>query len=216
MTSNSELIILNYTKIRDNAIVVHTLSRDFGRKSFLVNVGRNASMAMFQPLGIVEAEISDSNKSDLWRASRFCPAYPLNGIRTSMVKNSMTLFMSEVLYRTVKDGAREDGLYDWCVKSILTLDALDQDFSNYHLRWLMELSSALGFAPSVEALLPFAENHLDDIRQLVTSPFGECMMLPLSGVRRNELCEVLIKYLSHHTESHLEIRSLRVLRELFA
>ena len=41
------------------------------------------------------------------------------------------------------------------------------------------------------------------------------MLLPLSGERRSELCEVFIRYLSHHSETTLDIRSLRVLRELF-
>ncbi len=29
-------IVLNFTKIRDNAIVLHTLSRSFGRRSYVV------------------------------------------------------------------------------------------------------------------------------------------------------------------------------------
>ena len=38
-------IILNYTKIRDNLIVVHALTRAYGRKSFLVKTGAKAKMA---------------------------------------------------------------------------------------------------------------------------------------------------------------------------
>ena len=46
-------IILNYTKIRDNLIVVHALTRTYGRKSFLVKTGAKAKMAYYLPLNIL-------------------------------------------------------------------------------------------------------------------------------------------------------------------
>ena len=215
MTTNARLIILNYTKIKDSAIVVHTLSREWGRRSFIVHLGKNASLAMFQPLGIVEADITENTRSELWRAARFTQAWPLVSLRTDLYKNAIVLFMSEVLYRGVREGTAEEDLYDWCERSILTLDALEKDFSNFHLRWLLELAAEMGFAPSVEGLAPFAGERLRDVQALLDAGFKEAMLLPLSGERRSELCEVFLRYLSHHTESALDIRSLRVLRELF-
>ena len=215
MTTNARLIILNYTKIKDSAIVVHTLSREWGRRSFIVHLGKNASLAMFQPLGIVEADITENTRSELWRAARFTQAWPLVSLRTNLYKNAIVLFMSEVLYRGVREGTAEEDLYGWCERSILTLDALEKDFSNFHLRWLLELAAEMGFAPSAEGLAPFAGKRLRDVQALLDASFEEAMLLPLSGERRSELCEVFLRYLSHHTESALDIRSLRVLRELF-
>ena len=215
MTTNARLIILNYTKIKDSAIVVHTLSREWGRRSFIVHLGKNASLAMFQPLGIVEADITENTRSELWRATRFTQAWPLVSLRTDLYKNAIVLFMSEVLYRGVREGTAEEDLYGWCERSILTLDALEKDFSNFHLRWLLELAAEMGFAPSAEGLAPFAGERLRDVQALLDASFEEAMLLPLSGERRSELCEVFLRYLSHHTESALDIRSLRVLRELF-
>ena len=215
MTVNARLIILHFTKIKDTAIVIHTLSREWGRRSFIVHLGKGASLAMFQPLSIVEADITQNPKSELWRASRFTHAWPLNRLRTDPYKNAIALFMSEVLYRAVREEMAEQGLYGWCERSILTLEALDQDFSNFHLRWLLELATELGFAPSREGLMPFAGERLRDIDALLDASFEEAMLLPLSGDRRSEICDVLIRYLSHHTESALDIRSLRVLQELF-
>ena len=215
MTHNARLIILRYTKIKDSAIVVHTLSREWGRRSFIVHLGKGASMAMFQPLGIVEADITENPRSELWRASRFVQARPLMSLRTDPSKNAITLFMSEVLYRAVTDGTAEDGLYDWCERSILTLEALEKDYANFHLRWLLEFSAAMGFEPSPEDLAPFAGERFAEVKALLGATFEEAMLLPLSGDRRSELCEIFIRYLSHHSETTLDIRSLRVLRELF-
>ena len=42
------------------------------------------------------------------------------------------------------------------------------------------------------------------------------MLLPLRGEERNALCEDLLRYLESHTESSINVRSLAVLREVFA
>lgn len=215
MKTATQLIILNTTKIKDSAIVIHTLSRDFGRRSFLVNVGKGRSMAMFLPLNIIEAEVIENPKSDLWKATGFSAIHPLNGIRRDLYKNTMTMFISEVLYRTVREGVYEYGLYEWCEKCILTLDALESDFSNFHIRFLMELAVAMGFAPSIDDIRPFAGERLREVSALMSASFTESMLIPLSGAVRNELAEIFLRYLSHHTESNINIQSLRVLRELY-
>jgi DNA repair protein RecO (recombination protein O) len=132
------------------------------------------------------------------------------------LKNTITLFMSEVLYRTIRDGADPDGLFDWCERSILTLDALESDFSNYPIRFLLELAVTLGFQPTAEDMAPYAECHLSELRTFLQAPFGESMLLPLSGNARNEIAQSILRYLEHHTESAIQIRSLAVLRELFS
>lgn len=215
MVRSTQLIILNTTKVGEKSLVLHALSPDWGRRSFLASVPRGGGMALFQPLGILDAEIIENPRSDLWRAHAFSARHPLTGLRTSPAKSAMSLFMAEVLYRTIRDGAREEGFFEWCERSILTLDALEGDFANYHLRFLLELAAAMGFEPSAEDLSPFAGERFKDVKALLDASFEEAMLLPLSGERRSELCEVFIRYLSHHSESTLDIRSLRVLRELF-
>lgn len=214
MTVPAHLIILNTTKFGENSIIAHAITKEWGRRGFIVRIGRKAQMAHFLPLNITEAEVSENTKSSLWRASGFRAASPLSGIRGNMYKNSMTLFMSEVLWRTVKDEAFEDGLYEWLERSVLALDAIESDFSNFHLRFLLEFASTLGFSPETEDLAPFCR-HLGETEALLRSSFGEAMLLPLTGEKRNEIAEDILRYLEHHTDSSINIRSLKVLRELF-
>lgn len=215
MVHRTRLIILNTTKIGERSLVLHALSPDWGRRSFITSVPKGGRMALFQPLNVLDAEVTENPKSDLWRVHGLSAVHPLAGIRTSAAKNAMTLFMSEVLWRIIRDGAREEGLFEWCERSVLTLDALEGDYANYHLRFLLELAATLGFSPSLEDLAPFAETHLDDVRALLQSDFGACMLVPLNGEARSEIAEILLRYLSYHTETRIEARSLRVLRELF-
>ena len=216
MKNSTELIILNHTKFGENSIVIHTLSQAYGRRSFLVRVGRKSAMSLFLPLNILEADGTENPKATLWTAAGLSVRHPLNGIRSNLYKNTMTLFMSEVLYRVVKDGAFEEGLYEWCSRSILTLDALDSDFSNFHLLFLLELAVALGFSPTLQDIAPFAGEHLKDIRNLMQADFSQALLLPLNGETRNAICEDILRYLEFHTESRIDVRSLAVLRELYA
>ncbi len=215
MVKNAELIVLHTTKFGEKSLVVHTLSKEYGRRSFLIrNAGRNTSL--FLPLNILEAEIAESSKSTLYTVRSISAHCPLLGIRNNMFKNSMTMFMSEVLYRVVKDGTMEPGLYEWAEKNILLLDAINTDFSNFHIRFLLELAVALGFSPESQDLTPFVGDHYPIVGEFMTMPFAESMLIPLNGLLRNEIAEEILRYIEYHTESSLNVNSLRVLRELFA
>lgn len=211
-----ELIVLHTTKFGENSIVVHTLSKEYGRRSFLVRGAGKRLMSLLLPLNILEAEVVETNKSTLFTARNLSARHPLMGIRSNVFKNSMTMFMSEVLYRVVKDGSNEDGLYEWCERSILLLDAVQTDFSNFHLRFLLELSVALGFAPESQDLMPFVGDYYPIVERLMRESFAETMLIPLSGERRNEIAEGVLRYIEYHTESSVNINSLKVLRDLFA
>ncbi len=217
MHSNTDIIVLHVTKCGESSAVVHTLSREYGRRGLLVRgLGKKASMGRFLPLNILEADIQPPKYSKMYTVKNIVPKYPLNGIRNNLFKNSMTMFMSEVLFRVIKEGAVEDGLYEWCEKNIMLLDAIDSDFSNFHIRFLLEFAVALGFSPETEDLMPFVSDHCQTVGRFMKESFAESMLIPLSGPVRNEIAEGILRYIEYHTDSALNINSLKVLRELFA
>ena len=196
---NIELIVLGTTKVGENALVVHTLSQEWGRRGFLVRSARKTGTALFLPLNILEADVVENPRSDLWSLKGIHLKDALTGIREDLQKNTMTLFLAEVLFRAIREGANEDGLYEWCVGSILTLNALESDYANFPVRFLLELSGALGFRPGFDDIAPFAGEHLPQMKALVTGSFSDCML----------------QYLSYHTDSRIQVKSLAVLRELY-
>ena len=200
MVTNTEIIVLHTTKFGENSLVVHTLSRDYGRRSFFIRGAGKKQMSLFLPLNILEADIHESSKTTLYTARNLSARYPLSGIRNNLYKNSMTMFMSEVLFRVLKDGANEPGLYEWCEKSILLMDAIQTDFSNFHIRFLLELTVALGFSPETEDLRPFVGDHYVIAERFMKESFAESMLIPLSGKVRNELAEEILRYIEFHTE----------------
>lgn len=216
MTVNSDIIILHTTKFGENSLILHTISREYGRKGFLAKgVGKRFPASFFLPMNVLEADISENSRSSLFSVRSLAPKYALLGIRDSILKNSITMFISEVLYRIIKEGANEEGLFEWCEHQILLLDRMEGDFSNFHIRFLLELSVILGFSPDSRDIRPFAGDRAEIMDRFLKSPFEEAMLIPLSGKVRNELAEILLRYIEFHSESSVNIRSLKVLRELF-
>ena len=173
-------------------------------------------MALFLPLNILEAEVVESSRSNLYTARNLVSVCPLLGIRNNILKNSVTMFISEVLFRAIKEGTAEQGLYEWCRKNIILLDAIETDFNNFHLRFLLELAVTLGFSPESRDLMPFVGDHYPIVEAFMQKSFAESMLIPLNGATRNEIAEEILRYIEFHTESAINVNSLKVLRELFA
>ena len=216
MENTTDLIVLHTTKYGENSLILHALTREYGRRGFMVKgIGRKTSTSLFYPLNILEADIFESRKSALGTARKLVSKYPLAGIRNSVSKNAVTMFVSEVLYRVVKDGTSDRNLYDVCERNILLLDAISEDFANFHLWFLLEFISVLGFSPAAEDLEPFLGEDTGIAARMVSSSFSEAMLIPMTGEKRNAIAGKLLKYIEYHTESAVNVNSLKVLNELF-
>lgn len=214
MIHADRLIVLHSTRTGEKSLVLHCLSQKFGRRSFIVSIGPKTPALLFMPFSLIAAELVENPRSELWRLRNISLEVPLSGIRNSPSKNVITLFLSEVLFRTVRDEAADAGLFEWCTREILTLDSLEGHFANFHLRFLLDFCSVLGFSPSVESVAPFAGPHLADISALLGGDAASSLLVPLRGEDRSAIAESLIRYLEYHCECTLRIRSLSVLRSL--
>lgn len=213
--NSTEFILLHTTRYGDTSIILHTLSKEYGRKGFFVkNISRRCVSSVFFPLAILEADIDDHVRSRMPNVRNVSLRYSLNGIRNNLKKGAISVFVSEVLFRVVKEGMQDSALYDMCERNILLLDAMESDFSNFHLYFLMEFIIALGFSPAPEDLEPFMGEHLSLMSDFISLPFSEAMLVPMSGGIRSELAERLLKYIEFHIESPVNVNSLKVLKEL--
>lgn len=214
MLKPDEIIILHTTPYSEKSLVIHTLSKTYGRRSFLV---RNAagSISHFQPLNILDCVIAVNPKSSLFTVRDISASIALNGIRCSPGKNAISMFVAEILFRALQEGQTEAGLFEWCTEEICILNALQQDYANFHLRFLLDFAAVMGFRPDFESLLPFLDSTAPVIKDFMSRDFGAAMIMPMNGSVRSDICRKILDYLEFHLESKLNIRSLAVLSELF-
>ena len=217
---NIEFILLHSTKYGERSLVLHTLSREYGRCAFFLRsvaggkAGNGRIANLISPLNILEATISNS-RGGMPTVSNPVTSLPLPGLRNNPYKSSISTYLAELLFRAVKEGANEPGLYGWCEQKILLLNALQDNFSNFHLMFTLELSAALGFRPEYRDIENFIEaDYRHTAKELLRMPLSEALILPMNGTVRSSLLESFIRYIELHLEYPLNLRSIAVLKEL--
>ena len=78
---------------------------------------------------------------------------------------SIALFLSEFLYRAIREEAENRPLFAYLQHSIIWLDECGEGFANFHLVFLMRLSRFLGLYPNLE------DYHTGDYFDLLNACF---------------------------------------------
>jgi DNA repair protein RecO (recombination protein O) len=231
-------IILHATKYNDSAAIVTVYTRQLGRVSYLVygankkkSVCRNA---LLQPLSIVELDVSHNHLKDIQQIREMWMDHQFTSIPFHPVKNSVALFLSEILFKTLRQSVPDENLYLFIENSILQLDYSEKGIQNFHLVFLLKLTRYLGFEPNVEKggkyfdLMNgvFQEEkplHIHFLLPEVTVQFSILLetdyqtmeKLVLTRECRSDLLKSMIEYYHLHLPEFHTIHSLSVLQSLF-
>lgn len=236
MSNKASIVVLHKTKLGDSSIIVHGYSSDNGRCGFVIRSNsKGGALSLLHPLGIIEAELSERSRGDLRQIQNFRSLYSLPGIRGNVIKSAIAIYISELIFRGIHEYGPSPSFFDFLVKSILLLDEINDDYANFHLWFLVELSKGAGYTP--------ASNYSDDSLFDVVSasfvnevvPGSRCFsredsrllttilknreesihLLKLNGSQRRSFAKEMTTYLSYHLGCNLNIQSLEILHEVF-
>ena len=109
-------------------------------------------------------------------------------------------------------------LYQFLKNEIIIFDELKEEFESFHIYFSIKYASYLGFLiQSVECLLPFKENlssplyiYLDNIIRS-----DRYISEPTTGTLRSVALKHIINYYNRHMENFGEIKSLKILSQVF-
>jgi DNA repair protein RecO (recombination protein O) len=233
-------IVFHHIKYSDTSLIATVFTESSGRKAFLLKgIYRPKSLikpGFFQPLTLLQMEVTLSAKRELQRIREVAPCPALNNLYGNALKQSVVFFLSEILYKAVREEEPNPALFEFLHHSVLYLDACDADVSNFHLVFLLQLSRFLGFFPlndyseanpQFDALngcfvpeteiseYTFEKRISSRLNTLMNLNFESSSRLLLSRTERVELLELLIEYYGIHLHSRLNIQSLQVLKELY-
>lgn len=242
LISKSQIIVLHLTKCGDSGGVVHVLDSLSGRRSLYLRGIRksknNAVLPNFHSLSILDIVSSSSPKSTLSYLREYSRTYPLEELRSDPYKTAIAMFISEVIYRSIRNDDSDSSIFLWLTDTIVALNDLPGMIANYHLWWLVGFCTKMGFHPenNYSADRPYfdieaacftsstypEESHLsfngDDsllLHRLLTSPLSEALAIPLSSSKRCSFAQKMVDYLSYHLGFNINIKSLGVLHDLF-
>ncbi len=232
-------IVLHSVKYSDSASIITIYTEQFGRASYMIyGINKKKSAlrpALLQPLSLVEIDIVHQPGKDLQRIKELQMFYTFSGIPVNPVKNAIALFISEVLYRTLKQSEPDENLFLFLENSIQQLDCSDKGIANFHLIFLLKLSRYLGFEPNSDEdsfryfdLLngtfqiekPLHIHYLTtedavDFAAVLHAGYQNMGKLVFSRQKRVKLLEGLIEYYRLHIPDFHGLHSLSVLQNLF-
>lgn len=221
--SKSRAVVLHVVRQGETNLVVQVVDSVCGRRSLLLRgAGKGrfaAATAALHPMSVIDLVTYDTPYGSLRCIREFEPVFALNGIRGSISKSTMAIFLAEVLYRGIREGDGGSDFFNFLVESVVRLDAAGGNAANFHLWWMAGFCGRMGFAISPQGLsdagiVPGSEEfrYLLDFARL---PLDEVLAMPLGASSRTALAAAMISYLSRHLGCSLDIRSLDVLHSVF-
>lgn len=171
-------IVLHYTRYSDSSGIVNMLTENRGRQAFMVRGatrGKKAGrMAMLQPLMILSIDVSDKPGREVQDLRDFSLDYVPSSIPFSIQKNSVAMFLGEILNAAIREEVADKALFSYIMESVVWFDRQPGPEAGFHLLFLTGLTRHLGFGPS----LPSSEDQ--KLFDMTSGIF--CSMPPASGV----------------------------------
>jgi DNA repair protein RecO (recombination protein O) len=213
-------VVFRYTRYGDTSIIVTIFTALFGLQTYIVNGIRSKSaknkIALYQPLTLLDMVVYHKENVDIHRVKEVRCAYSYNALSADFRKNSIALFLTEILNKAVKEQSHAEELCDFFFEALETLDRLSENIENFHLVFLVRLSRFLGFGPQhiSEILMgPSLDEPEEKILQRCLSlEFGEKMTM--SHIQRTHVLSALLRFYQRHLDNFGEVRSVQVLREV--
>lgn len=238
MIVSSEGIVLKTIRHGDNSAIVRIYTRLAGIQSFIlkgINRPKDKRKALLGALSMVEVSFRMKHSHPgLTQLKEIRLLHNLSTIPFFPGKTAQSLFIAEILNKVIREEEKNEALFSFLEKSIQFLDATRDELPDFHLKFLIELSSLLGFYPNDESgesapWFNLAEGqfsyvarppHLDlestvFMRSLIHLSYDQLGLMTLNRQSRNKLLEYLILYYQLHLPSFGELKGPTVLSQLF-
>lgn len=234
-------MVLRTVKYGESGLVVDMLTEKQGRVSFMVKLSKSPRgrfrKQLFMPLTLVEVDFDFRLKVSLQRLLDIRIAQPLPLLAMDPYKLSIGMFLAEFLCHATRDEHDNESLFNFVAFSMEWLNDVEGGFSNFHLVFMMRLSRFVGFFPNTEdageggyfdllnaCFVPTPPTHGHFLAPEEASKIGLLMRLnyktmhlcAMSRMERNRCTEVILEYYRLHVPSFPPLKSLEVLRQLFA
>ncbi len=149
----TQAVVIKTIKYGDNSLIIKLLTKDHGIKSYIAknvfNKKSRVKAAYFQPMTIIDVIASQSG-GELDFVREVSLAYQFKSIPFHINKNTIVLFMSELLHKSIIDSEQDSDLFDFVTDFVISLDDIENDYNNYPLCFSILLTHYLGCFPNTE------------------------------------------------------------------
>lgn len=230
-------IVLRTIRYNDKAVIANIYTELFGLQGYLIHTGKNKKTALLQSLTCLEIQVQHKANSSLQRIKEATCSPPFSDIPYNTSKTSLAIFIAEVIYRSVKEEESNLPLFEFLHGTIVLLDEEKNNCSNFHLAFLVQFSSFLGFFPgnnysetetvfnleegvfvSEKPVHPYfiTSENAQWLALLMDNSIQEHTTLNITKAQRKVLLSALMLYYRLHLQGMSEVKSHRVLEEVMS
>lgn len=236
MLITTKAIVLNNIPYSDSKRIITLFSNQQGLISAIIRISGKSygKMSLLEPFSLVEIVVKKGSGSFFY-VNDILPHKIFATIPFDTQKRVITLFMAEVVYRTVRDHYQDTMLYNFLEDSIVALDTLKGDMLKFSLVFLLEYGRRLGIYPNIET---YSDNSFFDMQdgvfdlkmpphKLFVAPDDSRILLDLlnmdyisvmeqdySKEQINSFFNLIIQFLELHLPDFRHIKSLDILRQI--
>jgi len=233
-------IALHSVKYAESSLIVKTYTETFGLQSYILKGIRgkksNIKSALFQPLTLLDMVVYHREKSSIHPVKEVMLAVPTHSTTSDIRKSSIALFLSELIYRAIREEEANDSLFEFLWNSIILLDTTDKGIAGFHLLFSVKLCHFLGFRPQgnrnetnrffnlQEGMFHpiFSASHcLNEEQsrwfdQLINTEMTQLSRLVFPAGMRVELLDKVLLYYRYHLPGFSGIRSREILHTVLS
>lgn len=241
MLDKTEGVVLRVLKHSDSTSIVDLYTKDFGRRSYVVSIPKTRKSKiryhLLQPLSLISINFTSRLRSSLPRINEINVLYPYLNIPYDPIKSALVFFLSEFLYRVLREETASPSLFNYLLYSLQWLDHATGNIANYHIVFLIRFTRFIGLYPNVEeyeggsyfdmvnacfvAEKPLVHSHFLGAEEsrwvlfLTGLNYESMHRLSLTRHQRNRCIEVIENYYRLHLPTFPAFKTLAVLKELF-
>jgi len=151
MIYSTKGIVLRTIKYGETSVIANIFTETFGVQSYLVNGVRtstkNSKAHFFQPSSILDMQVYHNELKNLQRIKELKWSVLYRNILSDVTKNSVALYMVELLQKSLKQPETNTDLFNFCEDAFLQLDAATEEITaNFPIYFSLQLAPFLGFS----------------------------------------------------------------------
>lgn len=149
MIYSTKGIVLRTIKYGETSVIASVFTELFGIQSYLVNgvrtSGKSSKAHLFQPSSILDLEVYHNELKHLQRIKDLKWSFIYKNILSDVIKNSIALYMVELLQKTLKQPEPNADLFSFCEDAFLQLDkATSEVAANFPIYFSLQLAPFFG------------------------------------------------------------------------
>ena len=242
MTHKTKGIVLRTVKYGETSLVVTIFTELFGVQTYMVNGVRSSKSKTskanyFLPGAILDMVAYYHEQKSMQRIKEFGWSVLYKDVLSNVIKNSIALYMVELLYKCLKQPEQNTDLFSFCEEALLQLDVADKKATaNFPLYFTLHLPQFFGFRindnyseaisildlqeGSFEPVIPHHPHFIDGENAFITSQIlktmqpGELTEINLNQELRRKLLLQYQDYYALHIPEFGQMKTLAVLHEV--